>query len=267
MKFYLATFNRATDGTLSKLKEKLKEKDMFTENYKFADYIIAVADRTETYDFIVKRFKENRKIIHLFAGERSCFATHDDVWRHSMTLMSDIQLCVNGSAFNRVTKLCNAVDKQPNAHIVGNVYLDSIEINEKRVPNYPYNLVLYNPPTRHGLDLVKEEIKQIKELLQKNKIDYIWIEPNGDLYSEYVSQYVTHFTLPRPEFLGLMKNCEHFITNSSCQYFEGKHLLKPKQIISIGKRNIERESKYSDMDIPNASDNIIKVLEELDDKK
>jgi len=263
MKFYLASFNRATDGALSKLIHKLKEKDMYTENYKDADYIIAIADRTETFDFVLKRFKENRPIIHLWAGEKSCFATHDDVWRHSMTLMSDIQLCTNGSAFNRVMKLCKATDKEPNMYIVGNVYLDSMEIDESKVPKYPYNLVLYNPPTRYGLEIVKREVKQIKELLQKEKIDYIWIEPNGDLYSEYVSKFVTHFTLPRPEFLGLMKNCNKFITNSSCQYFEGSHLLKKQQIISIGKRNTERESKYSNMTIPNASDNIIKILEEL----
>ena len=35
------------------------------------------------------------------------------------------------------------------------------------------------------------------------------------------------------------------------------------RIISIGKRNAERESKYSNMTIENASDNIIKILEDL----
>ena len=263
MKFYLASFNRATNGCLSKLTQKMKDKKMWTDDYKKADYLIAVADRTETFSFILERFKENRKIIHLFAGEISCFSTHDDVWRHSLTLMSDIQLCVNGEAFNRVTKLCNAVGKKPNAHIVGNVYLDSMEIDESKVPKYPYDLVLYNPLTRFTVKEVKEEIVEILDILSKRNNECMWIEPNGDKYSETIMPYVTRFNLPRPEFLGLMKNCERFITNSSCQYFEGIHLLKPEQIISIGKRNIERESKYSDMNIPNASDNIIKILEEL----
>ena len=264
MKFYIASFNRATDGALSKLINKLKEKNMYVNDYKEADFIIAIADRVETFDFIVKRFKENRRIIHLWAGEKSCWATHDDVWRHSMTLMSELQLCTNSEAKERVEDLCFVVDKKPNAFVVGNVYLDSMEFDNRRVPKFPYNLVLYNPPTRFTVKEVEEELKDIKNILKKDDIYHIWIEPNGDLYSTSVMKYVTHFTLPRPEFLGLMKNCKKFITNSSCQYFEGRHLLKPKQIISIGRRNIERESKYTDMTIPNASDNIIKILEELE---
>jgi UDP-N-acetylglucosamine 2-epimerase len=148
-------------------------------------------------------------------------------------------------------------------HIVGNVYLDNLEFDDCKVPNYPYNLVLYNPPTRHGVEEVEKELKQVKEIVTKFKIDYLWIEPNGDLYSDSVTPYVTHFNFPRPQFLSLMKHCEHFITNSSCQYFEAKQLLKPEQIISIGRRNIDRESRYTDMTIPNASDNIIKILEKL----
>lgn len=264
MKFYLASFNRATNGALEKLKNKLKERGMLSENHRESDYIIAVADRTETFDFVVKKFKQNKPIIHLWAGEISCWSTHDDVWRHSMTLMSFMQLCTNGSAYNRVIKLCNAVDKKPNAHIVGNIYLDSMEIDEKIIPKQSYNLVLYNPPTRFTVKEVEKELEQINNILEKDNIRYIWIEPNGDMYSQSVMKHVTHFTLPRKEFLGLMKNCKKFITNSSCQYYEGKHLLKPEQIISIGKRNIERESKYTDMSIPNASDNIIRILEELE---
>jgi len=265
MKIFIASFNRASDGCISKLVKKLKDKNMWTNDYKKADYILAVGDRTETFDFVLNCFKENRPIIHLFAGEKSCWATYDDVWRHSMTLMSDIQLCINEQSRERVAKLCWSVGKKSNAYVVGNVYLDSLEIDESKVPKHPYNLVLYNPPTRYGIETVEQELQIVKAQLDKFKIDYIWVSPNGDMYSESIMPYVTHFTLPRPEFLGLMKNCEHFITNSSCQYFEGKHLLKPKQIISIGRRNIERESKYSDMFISNASDNIIKILEGLNE--
>jgi len=263
MKIFIASFNRASDGCISKLVKKLKDKNMWTDDYKKADYILAVGDRTETFMFVLDRFKENRKIIHLFAGERSCFATHDDVWRHSLTVMSMMQLCINTEAYNRVKKLCDTIGKEPNTYVVGNVYFDNMEIDESKVPKHPYTLVLYNPPTRYGIEIVEQELQIVKAQLDKFKIDYIWVSPNEDMYSESIMPYVTHFTLPRPEFLGLMKNCEHFITNSSCQYFEGKHLLKPKQIISIGRRNIERESKYSDMSIPNASDNIIKILEGL----
>jgi hypothetical protein len=39
--------------------------------------------------------------------------------------------------------------------------------------------------------------------------------------------------------------------------------MDKERIISIGVRNKNRESKYSNMKILNASDNVIKVLKEL----
>ena len=263
MRVFIASFNRATSCALDLLIKKLKEKDMHSNDSDAADYIMAVADRTETYDAVLNLFKKNKPIIHLWAGEKSCWATHDDVWRHSMTLMSDMQMCTNDVAKERVEKLCRAVGKEPNAHVVGNVYLDSLETDPSFVPEFPvgkYDVVLYNPVTRGTEEDVMEDIQEIKKHLEK---PYLWIMPNGDKYSNIVAPYVTHETLPRAGFLSLLKSCRRFITNSSCQYFEAPFVMDKDRIISIGKRNIERESRYSDMTIPNASDNIIKLLEEL----
>jgi len=259
-KFYLASFNRASDGALEKLRKKLDEECMLTEEYKEADYIIAVGDRVETYDFVLKMFRENKNIVHLWAGEQGCWAIHDDVYRHSMTLMSDVQLCTNATAKKLVEELCNTVKKRPNAHVVGNVYLDSIKIDNSIVPKEDYDLVLYNPTTRSKAN-VKKEINDIIKLLKDKK--YIWIEPNGDKYSDLVMPFVNTTNVPRPNFLGLLKNCRRFITNSSCMYFEAPFLISKNKIIPIGKRNIERGSKYADMGIPNASDNILRILKGL----
>lgn len=266
MKIFAASFNRATNECISLLIKKLRDHDMLETSYVKADYILAVADRVETFDFVVKCFKENKKIIHLFAGEQSCWATHDEVWRSAMTLMSDIQLCVNSQAKNRAVHLCKVVDKKPNAYVVGNVYLDSLDIDINFEAPYPikeYDVVLYNPVTRQTEKEVLEEIEEIKTHLLEREGNYIWIEPNGDKYSEIVKPYVTMKTLPRPKFLSLLQLCRHFITNSSCQYFEAPFVMDAKKIISIGKRNIARESRFTDMTIENASDNIIKILEDL----
>ena len=134
-------------------------------------------------------------------------------------------------------------------------------------PTMPYNVVLYNPTTRLTEAEVIGELHKIESILDILSNDTVWIETNGDKYSEIVKPYVTHKTLPREKFLGLLKNCHRFITNSSSMYYEAQFLLKPKQIISIGERNAERESRYADMSIPNASDNIIRFMRKLNEGK
>lgn len=261
LKIFVASFNRASDGAISKLVQKMKEEGFYTDNYNDADYILACADRKETFDFILERFRENKKIIHLWAGEISQ-GTHDEVYRHSITLMSDIQLCTNDTAKERVKELCKSVNKKYIVFTVGNIMLDNLEIKE---PKYDaeYNLILYNPTTLYDETTVEQDIDQIKKfLIDSNITKHFWIEPNGDRYSELIT-YDTP-SLPREEFLGLLKNCKYFITNSSCQFYEAPFLIKPEQIIPIGKRNENRESKYGDMTIKNASDRIINIFKWLD---
>jgi len=263
IKIYVASFNRASDGALSKLIKKLFRENMWTDDYKKADYILACGDRKETFDFVLERYRKNKKIIHLWAGEISQ-GTQDEVYRHAMTLMSCIQLCTNDTAKARVKSLCKSVGKVYNVATIGNVMLDNMEINEHNIPNKPYDLILYNPPTTSSDYEIRKEIEKIDYMKNEN---YIWIVPNGDYGSYLVNKYSNTKNLPRERFLGLLKHCDKFITNSSCQYYEAPFLIDKEKIISIGERNAERESKYADMTIPNASKNIMKVFRSLDDRK
>lgn len=262
MKIFVASFNRASDGAISKLIERLNEEDMLTHTVNQADYILAVGDRIETFDFVLSEWRKGKSIIHLWAGEISQ-GTEDEVYRHAMTIMSELQLCTNPQAKDTVDKLCNSIGKKSNSHVIGNVMLDNMEINEAQVPSYKYNLILYNPPTLLSRDEIEKEIEEV--LVESGSTKRIWIEPNGDKHSDLLYDCVTHNNLSRPIFLGLMKNCNKFITNSSCAYYEAPYLMDKKDIILIGERNKDRNSK-KDMDIHNASDNIIRILkEELDE--
>lgn len=258
-KIFVASFNRASDGAISLLLKKMQKEGMLAEDHKKSEFILAVGDRIETFDFVLERFRENKRIIHLWAGEISQ-GTHDEVYRHAMTIMSEMQLCTNNEAKDRVVSLCKAIDKKPDAYVVGNLMLDNMVIDKSKVPREKYDLVLYNPPTELSKTEIEEEIGQIRSILGKK---YIWIEPNGDSGSELIKKYVTDHNFPRNEFLGLISCCDRFITNSSCMYYEAPFLIKKEQIIPIGKRNINRESKHSDMCIRNASDNIIEIFRGL----
>jgi len=258
-KIFIASFNRASDGALSLLSTKMRKRNLLCNSPEEADFILAPGDRTETFDFTLSHFRDNKRIIHLWAGEISQ-GTHDEVYRHAITLMSEMQLCTNEIARTRTINLCQAVSKTPNCHVVGNVMLDNLKYNMDKVPLHPYDLILYNPPTKLSKKEILQEIQEIKDILPAN---YIWVAPNGDTGSLLVFPHVTHGNLNRSQFLGLMKHCERFITNSSCMFYEAPFFLKENQIISIGARNKKRESASADMTIPNASDNILQLLKNL----
>jgi UDP-N-acetylglucosamine 2-epimerase len=258
-KIFVASFNRASDGALSKLIQRMKEEQLWTDDYGKADYILAVGDRRETLHFIIDRYAENKPIIHLWAGEVSQ-GTHDEVWRGFITEMSTMQLCTNRTALQNLKN-------RKNAHVIGNLMLDNIEINESLVPDEVYDVVLYNPSTLLERCDIQNEVTEIVNMIygcsSKPFHKCFWIEPNGDLGSDIVAPYVTHKTLPRPQFLGLVKNCNRFITNSSSMFYEAQFLGMKGMIVPIGVRNSERQSKHSRMDIPGATEKVIELLKGL----
>ena len=277
MKVFLASFSRASNGAISLLKERLDREGMLTDDLENATYVMAVGDRWETYDFVFHCWQANKKIIHLWAGECTP-GCDDEIHRHAMTLMSDMQLCTNEHAKKRVEKLCEIGGKIPNAIVVGNVMMENLPLDDSILKTAglekgKYDLILYNPFRGH----IAEDVAQIKKTLIENEVldlkedkeqgygtPFIWIKPNTDRGYEYVMQFANSSSQPRPKFLSLIKNCRFFITNSSCAYYEAPFLIKKKQIIQIGLRNAERESKIAKMDIPGASDNIIRALKNLE---
>jgi UDP-N-acetylglucosamine 2-epimerase len=262
MKLFIASFNRASDGAIKFLLDELKKRSMIANLPEYASHILAVGDRTETYDCVLEQYRRNIPIIHLWAGESDpSWSTHDEVYRHSITMMSCMQLCTNDVAKERVENLCKSIGKESNAHVVGNVMLDNLEIDISAVPKEKYILILYNPNTMSKKE-TKNDLDTIQTIIQEHKDKkVIWVEPNGDPNSDMVKPFISHSNFPRKQFLGLMKHCSFFVTNSSCQYYEAQFLLDKNKIISIGKRNTSRESKYSEMSIGGATGRIINLLE------
>lgn len=138
-------------------------------------------------------------------------ATYDDYLRHCITILSDEQWVESKKASKVVKRLCNAINKAPKIKIGGSNYLKDFTLDYSKVPEEPYNLVLYNPCT---------------------KIKEVFIGPNPD--QEYAS-------LPHEQYLALVKECERFYTNSSSGVYEAQFLIDKKKIVWLGKRNKNRQ--------------------------
>lgn len=239
------------------------------KGFGFADILLACGDRIEMSAAAQCAFLHNIPIAFFGAGIiNDPIATYDDLFRHQMTLISEIALCDDKESYKRCWEFLTSLDleRRIEIHEVGLTYLDDIEVDECIVPKWEYDLILYNPTTMYQEDL---------PLILKNSKskNVIWIGSNPDPhYLEKIDlivrkgdHYLYHENLPRPIFLGLLKKCKRYISNSSNIYTEAPLFLKPEQIIQIGDRNKNRNTIFKNE--KGASDRIVKILKKWWERK
>lgn len=244
------------------------------------DLVYIVGDRLEMFGASLAAYHNNVPIAHYGGGIIEGFSTFDEIHRHSISMMADIELCESEHAAGNVSQLWYLMNKfDPiecslarnnieqyehfNIHIVGNLYLEGLEdVDESLVPNKKYDLILCNPITHN----IMENVKGFGPLIYDNEKIGVIIGPNPDegfleiCYSG--NNIIKYDNLPRPQFLGLLKNCQRYITNSSSAYYEAPYFLKPDQIIMIGERNKNRSTpKVWDQDYK-TSDKICEILKQ-----
>lgn len=238
------------------------------------DIVLITGDRIEMMVCAQCCFLNNIKIAHFYAGILNYpLTTLDDINRHCITLWSDIAFCEDYNSTEVVYQLWNQIGKigkhwnwqsyeDFKIYNVGISHLDDLEVDESFCLLIPYDLILYNPLTLKK-EKMEEEIKYIHSIIDKKKAVF-WIGPNPDLTWDQLPIDMYKYTmmdLPRPQFLGLLKNCQRFITNSSSAYYEAPFFLKPEQIIQVGLRNKNRSTpKRLET---GASDKIVKILSDL----
>jgi hypothetical protein len=250
------------------------------------DLFFANADRVEMCGATAAAFHNKVKIAHYQAGVvNDPITTFDDVDRHVITLWSDIQFVeteVDGHvvADLKGVYISDSWDhkrqlKSAGIHVVGITHLDDLEVDESKVPvsgigdfhesdictwSYePYDLFLYNRPTIiAGDEIFYLGVEMGNTKLEKRMIVLIGGNPDDEtIIPDGVDVYYP--TLPRPQFLGLLKNCQRFITNSSCAITEAPYFLKPEQIVMVGDRNRNRPPVEC---VPGGSDLIVAILKE-----
>lgn len=261
LKIFLASFSRASNGAIEPLVDALIRRNILTDNVEDANYVLAVGDRVETFNFVLQQWMNGKNIIHLWAGEVSQ-GTFDEVFRHSITMMSDLQFCTNTMAKHVTDRLLTNIGRKPNSHVIGNIMADNLKTDDsvfnETIKKGEYLLVLYNPCQ----ETIHQDLKDINDEIILAEKPYVWIAPNQDKGYQYVTQANTP-NLPRAKFLALLKNCHKFISNSSCTYYEAPLFLKQEQIIKVGLRNKNRNSTKG-MTKKYATKKVIKEIFKLD---
>lgn len=264
--FELNLINLYVNGSAPKnFSESFNIMDHVCCSYK-PDLVMIVGDRIEQAGACNAVFLNNVPICHVGAGIINVpISTYDDILRHNITLMANIALCEDQWSAAVVFTLWSEIGRMKKEEIVwtekiqviGNLYAEGLDdIDDSLVPPVPYDLILINPTT-----LIEDNMPSVI-----NSENAIIIGPNPDISLDKsfdynsLKKYETYHNLPRSKFLGLLKNCSRFISNSSSIYSEAPYYLRPEQIIQIGNRNKDRST---DMDFEKgASDKVIKILKE-----
>ena len=234
----------------------------FVESYKITqtyidvykpDIIFITGDRIEATAAACCAFQNNIPIVHYGAGITNYpQSTLDDINRHCITLWSDIYMTTCEQELINAEKLRLFLSYGV-GYNVGITHLDDLVIDESVVPSESYDLVLINPTT------TMEEIVYIESdfaiIIGHNPDDTTLHVVNIEKVKDY--RYFDNFL--RHQFMGLLKNCKRFITNSSAAYYEAPFFLKSEQIILIGERNKNR-STPTKLET-GASQRIVKILE------
>ena len=213
-----------------------------------ADYAICPFDRAQITTTAMLCHLNKVPFAQMHAGEISS-GTFDDSNRYVISLWADMCLCAHRRFARRVRKIKKIAHLPGIVATVGITHLDNISIDESIVPSEEYNLVIYNPPTLLDARRMRKEMDEIVSCAWNKRI--IWIGPNGDVGSDIINDYVaeakdwfksliTYYpNLPRPQFLGLLKNAYCVYGNSSCLIYEAPHFQTPVRM--IGERNRIRE--------------------------
>lgn len=244
--------NRAEKHLLVPVVNELKKRDGFDviffhiENFSPIDVAkrlleikpaitIVPCDREEMLRVAVELFYNRIPMAHFHAGDISQEGSFDDVARHIITLMCDIHFCNGAKAKKRVQVLLRTIGRPANyVYNVGTTAFDDVEIDYSKVPDEPFDLVLYNVPTKKP-EKVDKDLDEIEKMLDKKAV---WIYPNIDRNYEKIikgierikkdKDIITYVHLPHSQFLGLIEKCDRFIGNSSSLFLEAPFSFNPR---------------------------------------
>jgi GDP/UDP-N,N'-diacetylbacillosamine 2-epimerase (hydrolysing) len=216
------------------------------------DWIVLAGDRGEQLMGSIAGAYTYTPVAHIQAGERS--GNIDGTARHALGKFTHMHFAANEDAVERLLRL----GEEPfRVHKVGAPQLDELtqglvssraELKRKYniAEDEPYLVIVQHPVTEE-MDRAEEQVRVLVESLNHFKLRKIWILPNNDAGSETVRRELlqhrrsdSHLfeNLTRMDYLGLLKNCQAIVGNSSSGLIEAPSFGIP--VVNIGRRQNNR---------------------------
>ncbi len=236
------------------------------------DINLVLGDRDESLASTIASYHMNIPNAHIHGGDKTK-AGIDEYNRHAMTKMSNIHFAATKKSKERILKMG---EKSKYVYVTGSPSIDEIKMNQttrKKELEKKYNIhftgneiLLLQHPVTTETEKTENDIQNILDAIVKIGNTTIAIAPNSDtgnniifkylkIYSKKYSFIKTYSTLPRVDFLGMLKNCGVLVGNSSSGMVEASCFKIP--IVNIGIRQEGRERGENVFNVKNPNTNIL----------
>jgi len=246
------------------------------------DVNLILGDRDEMLASALAASHMNIPNAHIHGGDIS--GGIDEYNRHAITKLSNIHFAATKKSKNRIIKM----GENPNfVFNTGSPSIDEInqgKITSKNKLEKKYNIDFTKPTillVQHSVttesDKSNAQIITTLKAITTLKYSTIAIAPNSDpgsnkifqnikLYSKNYPFIKMYYSVPREDYLGLLKNCSMLIGNSSSGIVESSYF--DTSVINLGIRQKNREKDNNVINLENPSkDSICKIISKILQKK
>ena len=212
------------------------------------DLICLMGDRIEMLAGAIVGALNNILTIHLQAGDIS--GAIDDSMRHAISKMCHAHFCANKIAKERLLKMG---ENEDNIFVIGSPSIDNIfnidpDLYEAIKKIYKinfdeYGILIFHPVTTE-IDDIKNQIKNLVDVIIESELNYIVISPNNDMGNKFIfneykrlkdnNRIKIFSSIKYKYFLSLLLNAKFVIGNSSSAIIEAPYFSIP--VINIGTR-------------------------------
>jgi len=239
------------------------------------DINLILGDRDEMLASALSAYHMNIPNGHIHGGDKSQGGI-DEYNRHAITKISNIHFAATKRSKNRIIKMG---ENPKYVFLTGSPSVDEIvnnKINTKKELEKKYKLkfsgkeilLLQHPVTTQTKLSGKQILNTLKAILKLKNIT-LCIAPNSDAGHKKIFENLKTFSkkykfiklyksIPRKDFLGLLKNCGVLVGNSSSGMIEASYFDIP--VVNIGTRQRGREKGRNVIDVSDSTNSIYKGI-------
>ena len=231
------------------------------------DINLILGDRDEMFASAIAAYHMNIPNAHIHGGDVS--GNIDEYTRHAITKISNIHFPATEKSKRRIIKMG---ENPKSVFLTGSSSIDELKNNKilskKQFENkYGFKLtknliVLVQHPVTTQIDNTKKHIQNTLKAIEYFSYRTIIIAPNSDAGSNTIFQNIKNFakshnfvrifpSLPRSDFLCLIKNCGVLVGNSSSGLIEASYF--GTSVVNIGTRQRGREKSNNVFDVKSGS--------------
>ena len=237
------------------------------------DIILVLGDRTEPLAATIAGAYMNIPVAHVHGGD--VCGNIDDSARQAISKFAHIHFPATQKSAERITKMG---EEEWRIHIVGAPALDTI-LNESFIPadalvkkfaldlTKPLILAVQHPVTTQ-VDAAPVQVRETLEAIGEIGYPAIVIYPNSDAGGRKMIEVIKEFerhpliktfkSLPRQEYISLMKAAGVMVGNSSSGIIEAPSFGLP--VVNVGIRQEGRERGKNVIDVGHNKQEIIKAI-------